>query len=92
MKVIVMGCGRLGSRIATMLDQEGHHVSVLDNNESAFKRLPSTFRGDRVVGNAMDASTLRFPIALPIDDRPSYSGSSTCVPASSPSGIVRVPQ
>ncbi len=58
MNVIVMGCGRLGSRIATVLDQEGHHVTVLDNNEGAFKRLPSGFRGDRVVGNAMDASTL----------------------------------
>lgn len=58
MNVIVMGCGRLGSRIANVLDQEGHHVTVLDSNESAFKRLPSSFRGDRVVGNAMDASTL----------------------------------
>ncbi len=58
MNVIVMGCGRLGSRIATVLDQEGHHVTVLDSNEAAFKRLPSAFKGDRVVGNAMDASTL----------------------------------
>lgn len=58
MNVIVMGCGRLGSRIATILDQEGHHVTVLDSNEAAFKRLPSGFKGDRVVGNAMDASTL----------------------------------
>lgn len=58
MNVIVMGCGRLGSRIATVLDQEGHHVTVLDSNEAAFKRLPSGFKGDRVVGNAMDASTL----------------------------------
>lgn len=58
MKVIVMGCGRLGSRIATILDQEGHHVTVLDNNEAAFKRLQGSFKGDRVVGNAMDQSTL----------------------------------
>ncbi|MEO8540007.1 MAG: TrkA family potassium uptake protein [bacterium] len=58
MKVIVMGCGRLGSRIATMLDSEGHHITVVDNNEAAFKRLASAFRGDRVVGNGMDTSTL----------------------------------
>lgn len=58
MKVIVMGCGRLGSRIATMLDQEGHQVTVLDNNEAAFKRLAPNFKGQRVVGNAMDTSTL----------------------------------
>lgn len=58
MKVIIMGCGRLGSRIATILDQEGHHVTVLDNNEASFKRLSGSFKGDRIVGNAMDASTL----------------------------------
>ena len=58
MNVIVMGCGRLGSRIATMLDTEGHRVTVLDINEAAFKRIPATFRGERVVGSAMDASTL----------------------------------
>ncbi len=58
MNVIVMGCGRLGSRIASVLDQEGHHVTVLDTNESAFKRLPASFRGARVAGNGMDAATL----------------------------------
>ncbi len=58
MNVVVMGCGRLGSRIATVLDQEGHQVTVVDANESAFRRLPSSFRGERVVGNGMDSSTL----------------------------------
>ena len=43
MNVIVMGCGRLGSRIAGILDSEGHSVTVLDVNESAFRRLPEGF-------------------------------------------------
>ena len=57
MNVIVMGCGRLGSRIAGILDSEGHSVTVLDVNESAFRRLPEGFHGKRAVGNGMDAHT-----------------------------------
>ena len=58
MNVIIMGCGRLGSRIAGMLDSDGHQVTVLDTNESAFRRLPEGFKGKRAVGNGMDAHTL----------------------------------
>jgi trk system potassium uptake protein TrkA len=58
MNVIIMGCGRLGSRIAGILDRQGHHVTVIDASESAFRRLGDAFGGDRVVGNGMDASTL----------------------------------
>lgn len=58
MKVIIMGCGRLGSRIATMLEHQGHAVTVLDITESAFRRLPESFGGKRVVGNGMDLATL----------------------------------
>lgn len=58
MNVIVMGCGRLGSRIAGILDTEGHSVTVLDINEAAFRRLPESFKGKRAVGNGMDATTL----------------------------------
>jgi len=58
MNVIVMGCGRLGSRIANILDQEGHKVTVVDLNEGAFRRLPESFHGERSIGNGMDATTL----------------------------------
>jgi len=58
MNVIVMGCGRLGARIAGMLEAQGHSLTVIDSNETAFRRLPSAFRGARVVGNGMDSSTL----------------------------------
>ena len=58
MNVIVMGCGRLGSRIAGMFDAEGHSVTIMDINENAFRRLPDGFRGRRAIGNGMDAHTL----------------------------------
>ncbi len=58
MNVIIMGCGRLGSRIATMLERQGHAVTIIDISEASFRRLPEGFGGRRIVGNGMDQSTL----------------------------------
>ena len=58
MKIVIMGCGRLGSRVAGMLEREGNQVAVIDANESAFRRLPEGFSGERIVGNGMDSETL----------------------------------
>lgn len=54
MNVVIMGCGRLGSTLAAHLDAAGHSVTVMDIQASAFKRLPPSFGGTRVVGNGMD--------------------------------------
>ena len=53
-----MGCGRVGARIAGILEHLGHQVTVLDLNASAFKRLPEGFAGNRAVGNGMDGPVL----------------------------------
>lgn len=58
MNVLIMGCGRLGARIAGSLESAGHAVTVLDVNVTAFRRLPESFRGSRVIGNGMDGPTL----------------------------------
>lgn len=58
MNVLIMGCGRVGARIATTLDAAGHDVTIMDLSAAAFRRLPSTFRGTRVVGNGMDMAAL----------------------------------
>lgn len=58
MKVVIMGCGRVGSRLATMLDEEGHDVVVLDVKADAFRRLPEDFRGKKHVGNGIDMEIL----------------------------------
>ena len=50
MNVIIMGCGRVGSRVAGMLDAAGHQVTVLDTNPDSFRRLPDSFRGRREIG------------------------------------------
>ena len=58
MKVVIMGCGRVGARLASMLDQEGHDVTVLDTQPDAFRRLWPNFGGKREVGNGLDQDTL----------------------------------
>jgi len=58
MKVVIMGCGRVGAMLATMLDREGHEVTVLDTKPEAFRRLPPDFRGKKQVGNGIDQDTL----------------------------------
>ena len=59
MKVMIMGCGRVGARLATMLDNEGHEVTVLDNDSYSFRRLPPDFKGTALVGNGIDQEILR---------------------------------
>ena len=59
MRVLIMGCGRVGAALATALDQEGHEVTVLDLDANQFRRLPVDFRGTSVVGNGIDQDTLR---------------------------------
>ena len=59
MKIVIMGCGRVGSRLAAQLDREGHAVSVIDTNPSQFKRLGEDFGGNTVIGTGIDEDVLR---------------------------------
>ena len=59
MRVIIMGCGRVGARLAGMLDAEGHPVSVIDLKLDAFERLPARFNGNTVLGEGIDYDVLR---------------------------------
>jgi trk system potassium uptake protein TrkA len=58
MNVVVVGCGRVGSQLATMLSVEGHNVTVIDRNDEAFKRLGGTFNGVTVKGLGFDEDVL----------------------------------
>src|SRR3954454_1613356 len=55
---VIMGCGRVGSTLAHILEAQGHTVAIVDNNESAFRRLGSSFTGKRVTGIGFDRDTL----------------------------------
>jgi trk system potassium uptake protein TrkA len=59
-RVIIMGCGRVGGALAATLDQEGHDVTILDVNAYQFTRfLPESFGGKKIVGNGIDQDVLR---------------------------------
>ena len=57
--VIVVGCGRLGSLIANRLSLNGHHVTVIDNSETAFAALSPEYSGFQIEGDATEFATLR---------------------------------
>ena len=59
MYIIVMGCGRVGARLANLLVDAGHEVTVLDTNSAAFARLGPDFRGTTLLGNGIDVDVLR---------------------------------
>lgn len=58
MKVVIMGCGRVGAALAGMLANDGHEVMVLDIRADAFRRLPLDFKGKRHTGNGIDQDVL----------------------------------
>jgi trk system potassium uptake protein len=59
MKLIVIGCGRVGSTIAKQFAAEGWDVTAVDEKESALSRLGEDWSGGFIVGHGMDGSVLR---------------------------------
>ena len=64
MKVVIMGCGRVGAWLARLLDADGHQVTVLDTDPYSFRRLGfprllPDFNGTALVGNGIDEEALR---------------------------------
>jgi len=58
-RVVIVGCGRVGSTLARQLDSEGHEVTIIDERVAAFNRLGEGFGGNMVVGTGIDESVLR---------------------------------
>ena len=44
MKVIVMGCGRIGSQVSKLLSEQGHEVTVIDHDDNSDGRLGPNFK------------------------------------------------
>jgi trk system potassium uptake protein TrkA len=57
--VVIMGCGRVGSTLAHILESRGHTVAIIDQNSEAFRRLPAGFEGRTVAGIGFDREVLR---------------------------------
>ena len=59
MKVVIMGCGRVGAQLAKTLDAEGHSVTIIDLDAHSFRWLPANFQGTALVGNGLDQEVLK---------------------------------
>jgi trk system potassium uptake protein len=59
MRIIIVGCGRVGAGLASQLSQDGHEVIVLDVITDAFRHLPPDFPGQALRGDGTDESVLR---------------------------------
>lgn len=59
MRIVIMGCGRVGAGLAMDLSREGNDVHVLDTDPSAFRFLPADFSGQTHIGSGIDIDVLR---------------------------------
>ena len=58
MHIVIMGCGRVGSTLAHILEEQGHSVAIIDQDREAFRKLRSGFKGKRIVGVGFDQDVL----------------------------------
>lgn len=56
--IVIMGCGRVGSTLAHILEEQGHSVAVIDQDREAFRRLRSSYKGKKVTGIGFDQDVL----------------------------------
>ena len=54
MNIVIMGCGRVGARVAALLDHTGNNVTIIDTDSRAFRRLPAGFGGETIIGTGID--------------------------------------
>ena len=59
MKIVIVGCGRVGAALAEAFDNGGHDVVVLDTSTRAFDRLSEEFKGQAIRGDGTDEDVLR---------------------------------
>lgn len=58
MNIVILGCGRVGARVASALSTS-HDVTIIDWNPASFARLDDRFAGATIVGNGIDIDVLR---------------------------------
>jgi trk system potassium uptake protein TrkA len=58
MKIIIMGCGRVGSQVSQLLVSHGHDVTVIDHDDNSPVRLGTEFKGRIVRGLGFDRNVL----------------------------------
>lgn len=57
--ILIIGCGKVGSRLACVLSNDGYDVSVIDDQEQNFDLLDNDFKGSTLLGVSIDRDTLK---------------------------------
>ncbi len=83
MRIVIAGCGRVGSELAHMLTMEGYEISIIDKDPENFKRLSKGFKGLKIQGTCFDLDVLK---AAGIERADAFAG----VTASENSNLVSV--
>ena len=58
MHIVIMGCGRVGSTLAHILEDRENTIAVIDRDPEAFRRLRSSFKGEKITGIGFDRAVL----------------------------------
>jgi trk system potassium uptake protein len=56
--IVIMGCGRVGSTLAHILEDRGNSVAIIDQDPEAFRKLRASFKGSRITGVGFDRDVL----------------------------------
>lgn len=59
MQIIIIGCGKVGAKLASVLSKEGHDIVIVDNDRNAFKLLEPDFNGVTITGVPIDQDILK---------------------------------
>ena len=73
MKIIIMGCGRVGEQVCLLMEQDGHEVTIVDSDANALARLDPGFKGRKIKGVGFDRRVL---IEAGIESADAFAGSS----------------
>jgi trk system potassium uptake protein TrkA len=74
MKILIMGCGRVGEQLARLMDSEGHDVSIIDIESESLRRLGAPFKGKKVRGIGFDRDVL---VKAGIEDADAFAATSS---------------
>lgn len=74
MRVIIMGCGRVGEQLSLLMAGEGHDVTVIDQDPVALDRLPRNFPGQKITGVGFDREVL---VSAGIEQAEGFSSTSS---------------
>ncbi|OGC94992.1 MAG: hypothetical protein A2142_00655 [candidate division Zixibacteria bacterium RBG_16_48_11] len=59
MKVVILGCSRVGAVLASWLAENKHEVSIIDWEFNSFRRLPKELEIRQVLGMGADIDVLQ---------------------------------